>query len=455
MISRKDKVYYGLGDLSGNIMFGAVSFYLLYFIVNVGGLSPFLAGIVFLVSRVWDAITDYFMGVISDKTKSKYGKRRVYMLFGAIPFGLSFVFLWLTPDTNEQTLKFLYFLFVYVLYNTSWTIVYIPYNSLTANMTDDYDERTSLNTVRIIMANIGLLLGAAVFALLADGQESIFYKAFGSLNKAYAFSGLIFGFIASITMFICAKKTKEKIDNSQVNKEGFFKTLKQFFKLKEFRNIIIYYLLSMVGFDIIMAIFIFFVNDALGFSGGDESMLFVALPLVCAIGSAILWEKLSAKHEKHRVYTVAAIYITVALSFCLIIPANNYFALSAVCIAVGIGMSAIQILPYASVPDVIEIDEYTNGSRREGAYYGIVSLMYKSASGISVGLVSAILGIFGYIEGAPSQPEAVIPVIRIMIGVVPGVFFLVSIIFAHRANISRSKFNFIKQEISKNKNIER
>ena len=451
MVSKKEKFYYGLGDLSGNIMFGAVSFYLLYFMINVGGLSPYLAGIVFLIARGWDAITDYFMGVISDNTKSKYGKRRIYMLFGAIPFGLSFIFLWLSPETNEQSLKFIYYLIVYIIYNTTWTIVYIPYNALTANMTNDYDERTSINTVRIIMANIGLLLGAAVFALLADGTESVFYKLFGSLKKAYALSGIIFGVIAALIMLVCAIGTKERFTNDEGNKVGLIKTLKQFFKLKEFRNTILYYLLSMTGFDVIMAIFIFFVNDALGFAGGDESMLFVALPLVTAIGSAVLWDKLSAKYEKHRVYTVAALYISLCLLLCLIIPPQNYFALALVCILVGIGMSAIQILPYASVPDIVEVDEYHYGVRREGAYYGIVSLMYKTASGISVALVSVVLGAFGYVEGAISQPASALMIIRIIIGVIPGIIFIISIIFAHRANMGRDHFNMIKKELEDRK----
>ncbi len=288
MISKREKFFYGLGDLSGNIMFGAISFYLLYFMINVAKLDEFYAGIVFIIARGWDAITDYFMGLISDKTKSKYGKRRVYMLFGALPYGLAFILLWTSPNLSEQWVKFIYFTLVYMLYNTTWTVVYVPYTALTANMTNDYDERTSLNTVRIIMANIGLLLGAAIFALLAEGEESIFYKAFGSFQKAYLLSGVIFGVLAFIIMWLCASNVRERIDSNETSQVGFFTTLKQLFKLKEFRNTTTYYLMSMVGFDVIMATFIFWVNDALGFSGGDESMLFVALPLLVAISSAIV-----------------------------------------------------------------------------------------------------------------------------------------------------------------------
>ncbi|MDZ4131661.1 MAG: MFS transporter, partial [Dethiobacteria bacterium] len=160
----KEKLGYGLGDLSGNIMFSAISFFLLYFFINVGGLNPGLAAVVFLIARFWDAVTDFWMGSISDRTNTRWGKKRVYMLFGAVPYGLMFILLWLVPfgEDATQTIRFIYYTFAYLLYNTTWTIVYVPYNALTANMTGDYDERTSLNAYRIVMANIGILLGAAV-----------------------------------------------------------------------------------------------------------------------------------------------------------------------------------------------------------------------------------------------------------------------------------------------------
>ena len=174
-LSVKEKVFYGMGDLSANIMFSAINFYLFYFFINVGGLSAGLAGVIFLVARGWDAITDYIMGRISDKTLSKFGKRRVYMLFGAIPYGVAFMLLWLTPFGDKTEIsRFIYYLFVYLLYNTTWTVVYIPYSALTANLTNDYDERTSLNGYKIALANIGIILGAALFSLLAEGTGSVF-----------------------------------------------------------------------------------------------------------------------------------------------------------------------------------------------------------------------------------------------------------------------------------------
>lgn len=456
-LSVREKIFYGMGDLSANIMFSAINFYLLYFFINVAGLRAGLAGIIFLVARGWDAITDYLMGRISDKTLSKYGKRRVYMLFGAIPYGLAFMLLWLTPfGYKPEAYKFIYYLFVYLLYNTTWTVVYIPYSALTANLTNDYDERTSLNGYKIALANIGIILGAALFSLLAEGTGSVFYEVFGSVNKAYAASGILFGSLAIIIMFICTLNVKERFDNSEENNKNFFKTLKEFFKLREFRSIMMYFLLSMIGFDIIMVVFMFFINYSLNFGENANSvlgMVFVAIPLVMAILSAALWVKLSEKFMKHKVYAGASIYMTVVLFFAVIVPQGNILTTVMLCVFAGLGMSAIQILPYASVPDVIEVDEYTYGVRREGAYYGITQFMYKIASGLSVALVSFILELFGYIESNTGefivQPDTAKMAIRVILGVIPGLIFLISIIFAYKANLDRNRYDFIKDELAR------
>ena len=451
-LSVKEKLGYGLGDLSGNIMFSAISFFLLYFFINVGGLNPKLAALVFIIARFWDAVTDFWMGSISDRTNTRWGKKKVYMLFGAVPYGLMFILLWLVPfgEDAAQTSRFLYYTFAYLLYNTTWTIVYIPYNALTANLTGDYDERTSLNAYRIVMANIGILLGAAVFALLADGTASVFYQIFGSEKTAYGLAGAIFGVLALVIMLICVSSVTERVDHQEPTGKNLLTTLKEFFRLKEFRNIIAFYLLSMIGFDIIMAIFIFFINDTMAFGGGSDSMLFVAIPLVTAIISAALWVYLSEKYSKHKVYAAAAALMFVVLLACLFIPPQNYLALISVCIGAGIGMSAIQILPFASLPDVVEVDQHVYGSRREGSYYGITQFMYKLASGISIAFVSFMLGVFGYQEMAPAgfiQPDSALTAIRVILGTVPGTIFLVGIFFAYRADLGRERYNKIAAEI--------
>ncbi len=447
MITKKEKLFYGFGDMGYNILMSGISFYLLYFMINVGGLKASLASLVFLVSKVWDAVTDYLMGRISDKTKSKFGKRRIYMLLGSLPFMISFALLWVVPNTNSQLLKFLFYLIVYMFYNTCATVVYIPYNSLSANMTNDYNERTSLNSFRIILANLGILLGALLFSLLAEGKESLLYPLFNSEKYAYLLAGVIMGFIAALLMVLCTFNVKEKFDGGD-NSYGFFSTLKQFFKLKEFRNTTIFYLLSMTGFDIIMATFMFLVSDTLNFGSGTITMIFIALPLITAMASAFFWSYVSEKKDKIFAYNVASILIFISLLLVLFIPEKSYVFLGIVCLLVGFCMGSIQVMPWACLPDVIEIDEYENHVRREGAFYGIVSFLYKTASGISLAIVSLVLSIFGYVENSTlPQPERALNAIRYMFSFLPGLIFIISIYFAIKSRISKDKFELINKEL--------
>ena len=489
--SWKEKFFYGLGDLSANILLAAFSFYLLFFMVSIGGLKPALASLVFLIAKIWDAVTDVWMGRISDNTKSKFGKRRVYMIFGALPFGLMFIILWLCPFSVEtaQFVKFVYYLMAYCLFNTTYTIVYVPYNSLTANITDDYDQRSSLTTVRIVLANVGLILGAALFGLLA-GDNTVFsdlfveagYPRFEAIKQSYLISSLIFGLLASVTMMISGLKVKERYTgNEEKNPYGLLRTLSQFMKMKEFRYTTAYYLTSMLGFDILLALFMFYIQDSLGYApDGILSMIFVAIPLLVAMATSVVWDKLSARYEKHRVYLFSVVITSIGLIIALLVPAfkgemyqsasasmsellssGTSIILTLAVFVVGCGMSGIQILPYASIPDIVELDEYTYGIRREGAYYGVQSFIYKLSNGVALALVSLLLQLFHYKETpfldertgevvyAYIQPQTAQDAVRIIFCALPIAIFVLSIIFAFKANMGRNRFNSIKEELAK------
>ncbi|KAH0792731.1 MFS transporter [Histomonas meleagridis] len=448
----KEKILYGCGDLAVNILLSAISFYFLYYLINVGGLRSYLASVVTIIGKVWDGISNYLMGVIVDKTHSRWGKKRVYLLFGALPVGIAFILIWIFPGGSEGA-RVVYYVIFYMLFNTALNVVYIPYNTLTANMTKDYDERTSINGIRIALANIGIICGAALFALLADGKESLFYPVFGTQSKAYLLTSGLFSVVACIVIFLCGYVVKERTETAPENFKSFCLTIKELFSLREFRNILLNYLLSMVGFDVIMGTFMFFINDSLGFAGGIMAMVFVAIPLVCAILSAMFWVCISERFNKTCVYAVASIYMFVILIFAMVVPKNNIATTVILVVLAGLGLSAIQIIPYASIPDVVEIDEYKYGVRREGVIYGIFQCLYKISSGIVMAIVSAILGAFGYVESTDGsvikQPDKALMAIRVVIGVVPGIFFLCSMIFAFLGKINREKFDEIKEELMK------
>ncbi len=442
----REKLAYGLGDFAINIAYTTLGFYIVFFLVNVAGIPAKLAGVIFLVARAWDAITDFFMGVLSDRTRSRFGRRRPYILFGAVPLGITFILLWVFP-TTDITHLFLYYLAVTMLFNTAFTVVAIPYNSLLPELSQDYDERTSISGYRMALTFVGNLVAAAGVAVIVD----VIYPGRASYRESYPVMGIIFAAIMVVSLVITFVGTKERVSEGKTYPGGIFETLRSILRLKEFRIILGMFLFNMIAFDLIQAIFIFFLKDVIRLPEGMTFVL-MAIPLVIAVVSAPLWIMLGEKLEKRRAYIAAALYFTASMFLCLFAPAGSLVFVILIAVLAGVGISASQIIPFSIIPDVIEIDEYQNGVRREGAFYGIIMFLYKVASAVAVGLATAMLGFFGYVENSTApQPESAVTAVRILIAVGPGIFFIISAFFVYHLPITRSRFKEIQKALAERK----
>lgn len=176
IVSNKIRAAYGIGDYAICLYWSGVGLYLLYFYTDVVGISPLLAGWIYALGIAWDAITDPFMGYMAERTRTKMGSYRPYIFYGSIPLALSFVLLlWVPPF--EGTLLFLFLLAVNLVHRTCFTIVSVPYSSLTARITDDSDERTKLTTARMLAASFGTLtvsaFGFPIVLWFGGGEEAL------------------------------------------------------------------------------------------------------------------------------------------------------------------------------------------------------------------------------------------------------------------------------------------
>ena len=452
-VSLKEKIAYGMGDFALMIGYGAIGFYFVFFLTDVAGLPAAWAGYIFLIARVWDAFIDYAMGFITDATKSRWGRRRPYILFGAVPFGIIFALLWIVPF-HSQTLLFIYYLSISVLFNTAFAIISIPYNSMMPELTQDYDERTSISGVRMALSFSGTLVAAAGIMVVVD----LIFPGKAAYLSSFPVMGMAFGLIIIASLLFTFFGTRERIQKSTYSiKEGFFKTFGSIMKLKEFRIILGMFLFNMVGFDLIQVLLIYFLKHVIRVSE-DVTFLVMAVPLVVAIAAAPLWVWLGEKWGKKKAYIVAAVYLIFSFMLCLIAPAGNLTFMLVISALAGIGISASQVIPLSIIPDIIEVDEYENGTRREGAFYGITTFLYKVASALAINVATLLLGFWGYIEstadtlvGQVVQPDSAISAIRIMIGVGPGIFFLISAVFVKVLPINKERFNEIKRIIEDRK----
>ena len=215
VLKTKEKVFYGLGDMGNNIAYGAIGFYFVFFLTDVAGISPVWAGYIFMIVRIWNAASDLIMGVISDHTKTRFGRRRPFLLFGAIPLGIGFALLWMVPF-QESVPQIIYYTLIGILFNTLYSLVSIPYNALLPELSQDYDERTSISGYKMAFSFVGSLLSAMGVTFIVDTLypgKSMYAVSFPVMGRALAV-------MLTICILCAFVGTKERVEADVSKNQG-------------------------------------------------------------------------------------------------------------------------------------------------------------------------------------------------------------------------------------------
>ncbi|MDF2988821.1 MAG: major facilitator superfamily transporter [Eubacterium sp.] len=448
VLSKREKISYGLGDMGNNIAYGAVGFYFVFFLTDVAGISPVWAGYIFMIVRMWNAVCDLFMGVLSDHTKTRFGRRRPFLLFGAIPLAVGFALLWLVPF-NENARLIIYYTLIGIVFNTLYSFVSIPYNALLPELSQDYNERTSISGYKMAFSFVGSLLSAMGVTFIVD----TIYPGKSMYTQSFPVMGRVLAIILAISILLAFAGTKERVESRVAEKQGsLWENLKSLIKLREFKLVLGVFIFNMVSFDIIMALYIYFMKYALEISD-SMSYIFMAVPLVAAVLVTPLWVGISNKIGKQKTYVISAIYFLIPLFACMFIPAGNIPFTVFITILIGVGISASQVLIFSILPDVVEVDELKSGVRREGIIYGATMLLYKLSSAITVAFVSAAMGWMGYAEStgnsAVMQSAGAIFGIRLLMSCMPALCLILSVIFIRKLSLGKENFENVKKSISK------
>jgi GPH family glycoside/pentoside/hexuronide:cation symporter len=438
-LSRLTKFIYGSGDLGFSMVGTIIGAYFLFFLTDVVGIKPAVAGIAILIGRTWDYINDPIIGHISDRTRSRWGRRRPFLLFGALPYALAFILMWYRPPFESQIALAVYYAAAYVLFDAAATFVYMPYFALTPELSEDYDERTSLTSYRMFFSLLGGLL-AFTLPLMIIGT---FTPATAGRVMLMA---VIFGFGSALPLVLVFFNTKEREVFAAQEKPKFVDSLKAALKNKPFIFGAVIYLLTWVCMDILQTILLFFIKYVLKLEGMSD--IIMLLIFGTAIIALPFWEFASRKLNKRLAYVYGVAFWALAQILLITVgPLVPMPVLVILCIMAGIGVSAAHVLPWAILPDAIEWDEYQTGERHEGVFYSLVTLMGKIASSIAIPLTAVMLDVTGYIPNAPQQPASALLGIRLLIGPVPAIFLTISIIFALKYPLERAQFSSIVKEL--------
>jgi len=438
-LSRAAKIIYGSGDLGFSLTTTIIGAYFLFFLTDVVGIAPAVAGIAILVGRTWDYLNDPLIGHISDRTRSRWGRRRPFLLFGALPFALAFMLMWYRPPFESQVALAVYYSVAYVLFDAAATFVYMPYFALTPELTENYDERTSLTSYRMFFSIFGSLLAFTVPMMIIG--------TFTPQSAAKVMTmAVIFGIASALPLWLVFFNTRENAVFIAQEKPKMLDSLKAALKNRPFVFGAVIYLLTWVCMDILQTTLLFFIKYALGLEA--QSDLLMALIFVTAIIALPFWEYTSRKINKRIAYAIGiGFWAVVQIVLITVGPSVSQLVIYFLCVMAGIGVSAAHVLPWSIIPDAIEWDEYRTGERHEGVFYSLITLMQKIASSIAIPLVGVMLQLTHYQANAVQQPPSAVLGIRLLVGPIPAILLSIGIIFAVKYPLGREQFTSIVTEL--------
>ncbi len=460
------KTLYGSGDWGiASIGMMRSIFYAIY-LTDVVGIEPRLASLGALAGIVWDAINDPLIGMLSDRVKSKLGRRRPFLLWFAFPFGLSFIMLWSAPNWDSQVGLLLYVTLAFMISDTLTTLVAVPYLSLTPELTRNYDERTSLSSFRTVFQLLSAMVVVIVAPMIVDGVIA----GGGTQQQGFMTAGAVFGSIGALPLFFIGLFIRERYADEVAEQEtlSFRETLKLAWQNIPFRYAVGIYMFNWSAVDMVAITFPFFLlywiaqGDLLakitifGVDLALESAFFGVMMFVCIL-FVPFWLWISKRFNKIQAYIAGmASWIIVQLLIFTIQPGDTNYLLLIAALA-GIGVSAAYILPDSILPDVIDWDELRTGRRQEGIYYGIRTLIRKLTGAGVIFVTLQILGWSGYQappEGVTQfqQPESALFMIRAMDSFLGAGILVGTIIIAWSYPLSREKYQRIQKLLAVRKN---
>lgn len=445
-LSLASKLAFGAGDLSPAIATIIPSFFQFFFLTSVAGLNPLLAGSIRAILTIWDAVNDPIVGWLSDKTRSRWGRRRPWMLYGAVPFGIIYALQWVVPPFGE-TGKFIYYLIIGLLFNMAFTIVNVPYTALTAELTDDYDERTSLNAFRFAFSVGGSLIAGALHPMIVGNYSD---EATG-----YLVSGLIWGGLCILPFFWCVAGVREKpLQETSEQSLSFIAQFRTALQNKAYLFVIGIYLFSWLAVQFTSSILVPYVTFWL------QRPDLITFMLLAVQGSAFiwlfLWSLISRKIGKKLIYMIGmSFWVVVQFALFFIQPTQANLALGLAVLA-GVGVATAYIVPWSMLPDAVDIDELKSGQRREGVFYGLMVLLQKIGLAIGQFFMGLLLNQAGYISSESAsnivQPPSALFTMRLMIGPVPTIMLIIGMIIAAYYPINKQRHAEIQAQLAARQN---
>ncbi|HIK46614.1 MAG TPA: MFS transporter [Leptolyngbyaceae cyanobacterium M65_K2018_010] len=432
------KLAFGAGDFGPGMTANLLAFSFLIFLTATAGLSPVAAGSVLAIGRIWDAVNDPMIGYLSDKTRTRWGRRYPWMALGALPFGLTFFLTWIVPGWQSDTARFWYYVIMSLLFQVFYTVVNLPYTTLTAELTKDYDERTELTAFRLGSSLTGaisaLALGLVISNLIEDSRQQ--YLVLAAVCSVLAVLPLLWCVLGTYPYAVQRGALQPAQDLTAEETLPFIQQVRLVLRNRAFLFVVGIYLFAWLALQMTASVIPFYATFYMGL---DSYFLAALLVQGTAIIMMVVINLLSRRFGKQEAfYAGLGTWVIAQLALFFIQP-GQVAALYFLCIVVSFGVAAAYVVPWAMLPDVIELDELQTGQRREGMFYAFMTLLQKVGLAGGLLLVGFALELSGFVSEATQQPESALLAIRIFIGPVPMVLLLMAIALARFYPITRQR----------------
>jgi glycoside/pentoside/hexuronide:cation symporter, GPH family len=438
-ISPGARVGYAAGDLGISIAYFAVGLFFLFYLTDIVGLSPAVAGTVVLIGKLWDGVNDPLIGVMVDRTRSRHGRKRVYLRYGAVPFALSFVALWWLPADSASLATAVLATVLTLVFATTYSLVGVPYQALVPVMTADYDERTRLVSYKAIASAIGVVVGGGIALVVSDEV---------GVETALRIMAAAFGVAIAATVLIAATSTRPyaRYDTVAITPVP----LRQYVRMGTEPNVVIllaYKLLGAVATGVLTASVPYVATHVLG-SGRAATISLAAYTIV---GAALVpvWNRLTHRFDKRRLVLASNVAAAgVLLVVAVLATAGSTVVFVAGSALLGAVMSAYLVIPPSLVPDLVDHYEYERGERHEAVFFGLWMTVHQLGLGAAGFVLGVFLGAFGYQAGVDAQDATAVLGVRLAFGLIPGMFLVLAAILLQRYRITRERLVAAQVELS-------